>query len=48
MLDDIDRHCRDAVRNYERPDIDAAKVAELKRIFLAAEKQILGANVTEM
>ena len=46
MLERIDRHCKDAIRNYRRPDIDPAKVAELKRIFLAAEKQILGSNVT--
>jgi len=46
MLKRIDQYCRDAVRRYERPDIDQAKTAELKRIFLAAERRILGANET--
>ena len=46
MLEEIDRYCKDAIRSYRRPDIDRAKVDELRRIFLAAEKDILGANVT--
>ena len=48
MLERIDRYCKDAIRDYERPDIDASKVAELKRIFLAAERKILGSNVTSL
>jgi trimethylamine---corrinoid protein Co-methyltransferase len=46
MLERIDRHCKDAIARYRPPDVDPAKVAELRRIFLAAEKQILGSNVT--
>ncbi|MHC4717131.1 MAG: trimethylamine methyltransferase family protein, partial [Planctomycetota bacterium] len=48
MLERIDRYCKDAIRDYQRPDIDPARIAELKRIFLAAEKQILGRNVTAL
>ena len=46
MLERIDRYCKDAIANYQKPDIDPVKIAELKNIFLAAEKQILGSNVT--
>ncbi len=46
MLERIDRHCKDAIRDYQKPDIDPPKVAELKKIFLGAERQILGSNVT--
>lgn len=46
MLERIDRYCKDAIRRYERPDIDPARTAELRRIFLAAERRILGSNVT--
>ncbi|KPK79989.1 MAG: hypothetical protein AMJ81_12580, partial [Phycisphaerae bacterium SM23_33] len=42
MLERIDRYCKDAIANYRRPDIDQSRVGELKRIFLAAEKNILG------
>ena len=41
MLERIDAHCKDAIRRYERPDIDEAKVTELKKIYAAAEKQLL-------
>ena len=46
MLQRIDRYCKDAIGNYQKPDIDPSKIAELKKIFLAAEKRILGSNVT--
>ena len=46
MLQRIDRYCKDAIGNYQKPDIDPSKIAELKKIFLAAEKQLLGSNVT--
>ena len=46
MLERIDRYCKDAIARYERPDIDQKKVQELRRIFLAAERKILGSNVT--
>jgi len=46
MLARIDRYCKDAVERYEQPDIDTAKVAELRRVFVAAEQEILGRNVT--
>ena len=48
MLDRIDRYCKDAIARYQPPDIDKAKLAELRRIFLAAERTILGANVTPL
>ena len=48
MLERIDRYCKDAIARYERPEIDPGKVAELKRIFLAAERRILGSNVTAL
>ena len=46
MLERIDRYCKDAVARYEPPDIDPAKVSELKRVFLSAERDILGENVS--
>lgn len=46
MLERIDRYCKDAIRDYQRPDVDPSKLAELKKIFLAAERKILGGNVT--
>jgi len=48
MLERIDRYCKDAIDGYERPDIDESKIAELKRIFLAAEREIVGSNVTDV
>jgi trimethylamine--corrinoid protein Co-methyltransferase len=42
MLRRIDEYCKDAIRNYEQPDIDKAKITELKKIYRAAEKDILG------
>ena len=44
MLGRIDRYCRDAVKQYERPDIDQHRIDELRRIFLAAEREIVGGN----
>lgn len=44
MLDRIDGYCREAIRRYQRPELDSAKIAELHRLFLAAERQILGRN----
>ena len=46
MLERIDQYCKDAIRRYERPDIDGAVIAELRLIFLAAERRILGSIVT--
>jgi len=46
MLNRIDRYCKDAIERYEQPDVDTAKVAELRRVFVAAEQEILGTNVT--
>jgi len=40
MLDRIDRYCKDAIAGYKQPDIDRFKVAELRRIFAAAESSI--------
>ncbi len=38
LLQRIDAYCRDAIRRYEPPDIDGAKIAELERIVAAAER----------
>lgn len=46
MLERIDRYCKDAVGRYERPDVDPNRTAELRRILEAAEREILGGNVT--
>jgi trimethylamine--corrinoid protein Co-methyltransferase len=46
MLQRIDRYCRDAIARYERPALDESKLAELRRIFLSAERGILGSNST--
>ena len=46
MLNRIDRYCKDAIERYEQPDIDQARAAELRRVFLAAEREILGTNAT--
>lgn len=43
----IDRHCKEAVVRYTPPAIDPSKIRELTKIFRAAEKSILGVNVTE-
>ncbi len=45
MLERISQYCTDAIADYERPDIDEAKIEELRRIFIAAERQIVGKNV---
>jgi trimethylamine--corrinoid protein Co-methyltransferase len=42
MLERIDGYCKDALRRYQRPEIDPGKIAELRRIFRAAERKILG------
>ena len=46
MLERIDLYCRDAIASYERPNLDEAKIQELQCIFSAAERQMLGQNVT--
>jgi len=43
MLSRIDQYCRDAIRRYEPPAIDQAKIRELERIYGAAEKRLLTA-----
>lgn len=42
MLERIDAHCKDAIRRYEPPGVDQSKVAELRKIYRAAERSILG------
>jgi trimethylamine---corrinoid protein Co-methyltransferase len=42
MLERIDRYCKDAIARYEPPEVDNEKIAELERIFAAAEKRISG------
>ena len=42
MLERIDAYCKAAVHGYERPDIDKSKLAELRRIYDAAQRSILG------
>ena len=46
MLERIDQTIKDAIANYQPPDLDRSKIAELRKIFLAAEKACLGTNVT--
>ena len=46
MLQRIDRYYRDAIGRYEPPPADRSKIEELRLIFLAAERQILGENST--
>jgi len=41
MLERIDAYCRDAIRRYGPPELDAAKLSELRRIVQAAERDIL-------
>jgi trimethylamine--corrinoid protein Co-methyltransferase len=48
MLAEIDRYCRDAIASYEPPQLDRPKIEELRRIFLSAEKRLLGANTTPL
>ena len=48
MLERINAHCTEAIRRYTPPAIDPGKIAELKRIFRAAERKILGTNTTEV
>ena len=48
MLERVDRYWRDAVARYVPPAADKARLSELRRIFLAAERRILGANVTPL
>jgi trimethylamine--corrinoid protein Co-methyltransferase len=48
MLERISQYVQDTIASYEPPDLDQEKLAELKKIFLAAEKKILGANVTKI
>jgi hypothetical protein len=48
MLERIDQYCRNTIAAYEQPELDPEKQVELKRIFRAAERQILGAQVTEI
>jgi len=42
VLRRIDEYCKDAIRRYERPDIDESKLTELRKIYRGAEKKILG------
>jgi trimethylamine--corrinoid protein Co-methyltransferase len=48
MLQRIDRYCKDAASRYQRPALDESKLAELRRIFLSAERTILGSNSTPL
>ncbi len=48
MLERIDAYVRDAIARYEPPSLDQARLRELRRIFLAAERAILGDNVTPL
>jgi len=48
ILERIDAHCRDAIARYDPPEIDPGKIAELRRIFLAAERDIIGKNATDI
>jgi len=41
MLSAIDRYCRDAIAQYEPPDLDQACIRELRRIYEAAERSLL-------
>jgi trimethylamine:corrinoid methyltransferase-like protein len=41
MLKRIDEYWRDAVRRYEPPQMDQAKIRELDRIYAEAEKKLL-------
>jgi trimethylamine--corrinoid protein Co-methyltransferase len=46
MLERINQTIKGAIANYQPPDLDRSKIAELKKIFLSAEKACLGSNVT--
>jgi trimethylamine--corrinoid protein Co-methyltransferase len=48
MLEGIDRYCQEAIDRYCEPEIDRSKLRELESIFLSAEREILGKNVTEL
>ena len=42
MLERMDRHCKDAIKRYEPPDIDPAKIRELESILKSAEREAPG------
>jgi len=46
MMERMDAHSKDSIRRYHPPDLDRARIAELRRIFLAYEREVLGGNVT--
>ncbi|MGE5558481.1 MAG: trimethylamine methyltransferase family protein [Bacillota bacterium] len=48
MMKRIDTYCKDAIRRYEQPSLDQAKLAELKKIFLHFERNVLGSNATTL
>jgi hypothetical protein len=46
MLARIDRYCKDAISRYKRPDIDKARLKELRRILAAAERDTLSGSAS--
>jgi trimethylamine--corrinoid protein Co-methyltransferase len=48
LIRKIDETWRDAVSRYEKPEIDGHRIGELRRIFLHAERGILGGNTTPL
>lgn len=48
MLRRIAQYSKEAIARYEKPDIDRSRLAELKRVFLATEKQIVGRNIAPL
>ena len=41
-------HIQDAIAAYEEPSLDRMKLDELKAVFCAAEREILGANISPL
>jgi len=47
LLERINQRVTDAIHRYERPELDSAKLAEIRRIYAGAERDILGGHVTD-
>lgn len=48
MMARIDAHIKETIAHYQPPSLEAARISELRRIFLAYEQQLLGSNVTPL
>ncbi len=48
MLESIAIYIEQAIKSYQPPEVEQAKIKELRQIFLSYEREVLGSNVTDV